>query len=71
MMKTFLVTLSAMFLACAVGCDDKKPAAGDKKGVDIKAGNVEVKTGDKADGGGAEVTTPGANVDVNTKEETK
>jgi hypothetical protein len=73
-MKAVLGTLSAMVLAMAVGCDEKKPgapAAPANNGVEVNAPGVNVRTGDKAAGGGVEVNTPATNVDVNKTPETK
>jgi hypothetical protein len=65
-MRSAMLTLAAVVLSAAVGCD-KGSTPDEKKGVEVKAPGVEVNTGDKAPGGGVEVKTPGAEVDVNKK----
>lgn len=79
-MKAVVAMLSAMVLAVVVGCDNKKsgtattttgPTTPEKKGVEVNAPGVNVRTGDKADGGGVEVNTPAANVDVNKDQPAK
>ncbi len=66
-MKAIAMMLGATILATVVGCENKNPPAGEKKGVEVQAPGVEVKTGDKAEGGGVEVKTPAGDVNVEKK----